>query len=170
MALIINQAHRHTENSIVVQTRLGANVENNQHKKIEGWELAKADEIRKRYNLAIFRTEPCGMYNCHGLTFASRRTRIYEPKEIAKILDHDYYQELDIADLLPGDIVVYYDSGDAQHSGIIIRVDSVGTAKVPIVVSKWGNGQEVIHQVTMCPYFTGAQIRYYRVRATGGRG
>ncbi len=63
---------------------------------------------------------PCGFYNCHGMTFASRRARIWELKEISKVLAEDNYREVEKASTLPGDIVIYYCKGDAQHSGVVI--------------------------------------------------
>jgi len=103
--------------------------------------------------------EPSRKYNCHGLTFAARRTWIWKPSEIAKILKDDEYERINVDDVLPGDIAVYYTNGDAEHSGVVVNRGEI----VPIVVSKWGPNHEVIHRVHECPY-DAAEILYYRIR------
>src|SRR5262245_35364311 len=52
---------------------------------------------------AIHRHEigPCRTFNCHGLTFASRRTWIDKSGEVQKILDDDGYVEVPLAKVKP---------------------------------------------------------------------
>jgi hypothetical protein len=103
---------------------------------------------------------PSRKYNCHGLTFASRRTWISKATEVAKILrDDDYVALPDVKDVLPGDIVVYLQNGDVEHSGIVIK-----SGFVPTVLSKWGPAHEVLHLVNDCPYDS-MQVSYYRIRS-----
>jgi hypothetical protein len=88
-------------------------------------------------------------YNCHGLTFGSRRTGIDDPAAVREILQHDDYVKIDRKDLLPGDTVIYIDNeGDITHSGIVIEVPPLGAK----ILSKWGECQEVIHLIGDCPY------------------
>jgi len=101
---------------------------------------------------------PSRKYNCHGLTFGSRRTWISRASEIAKILKDDEYHSIEIKEVMPGDIVVYFQNGDAEHSGIVIE-----SGFVPIVLSKWGPAHEVVHRVNDCPYDS-MQIAYYRIK------
>ena len=101
---------------------------------------------------------PCGTYNCHGLTFAARRTQITEADEIAKILREDEYEQVQGSDLMPGDVAIYFVDGDAEHSGIVIEKGLL----VPKILSKWGVCQEVIHWLAECPYST-QDVRYYRI-------
>lgn len=164
MANLIIDIHQPQGDSIVVQTRKGADVENMQTDSIPRLDLHMADVYRKRHCLAKERSGPTGMYNCHGLTFASRRTRIWNPVEVDKILRDDDYVEVDRADVLPGDVVVYYQNGDLQHSGTVVELGQVGSVPTPRIVSKWGNGQETIHSLNDCPYSTGATVRYYRIK------
>jgi len=103
-------------------------------------------------------TRPSRKYNCHGLTFSSRRTWIWKPTEIAKILKDDEYEQIDLKDVLPGDVVVYSTSGDAEHSGIVIEAGFV-----PMILSKWGPAHEVVHRVNDCPYDS-MFITYYRIK------
>jgi hypothetical protein len=77
---------------------------------------------------------------------------------VRRILEDDEYQEVTLQDLMPGDIVVYVQNGDAEHSGIVIS-----GLPIPMILSKWGPAHEVIHRVTDCPY-NAAQINYYRIR------
>ncbi len=117
------------------------------------------EDYKRKYPSGCHRPiSPSRKYNCHGLTFASRRTWIWAPAEIAKILHDDDYEAVKPQDVLPGDVVVYFTDGDAEHSGIV-----VGSEVVPIILSKWGPAHEVIHRVNECPY-DATQISYYRVK------
>jgi hypothetical protein len=102
-------------------------------------------------------TAPSRKYNCHGLTFASRRTWIWKASEVKKLMADDEYKPVDLKDVMPGDVVVYVQSGDVEHSGIVIK-----SGHVPTVLSKWGPAHEVLHRVNDCPYDS-MQILYYRI-------
>ena len=116
-------------------------------------------DYRGEYPSATHRpVEPCNTYNCHGLTFAARRTWIHEPSELRKIIDDDDYEEV-TNNISPGDVAIYMRDGDYQHSGIVVRVDG----QVPWILSKWGQCHEVIHSVMDCPY-NDANVTYYRIR------
>lgn len=119
---------------------------------------ALSDDYRAKYPSGRHRpVGPSRQYNCHGLTFASRRTWIWKSSEIEKILKDDEYEMVELKDVLPGDIVVYTQDGDVEHSGIVLSVDPV-----PYILSKWGPLHEVIHGVNECPY--SGSITYYRIR------
>jgi len=117
-------------------------------------------DLKTKYRRASHRPiNPSRKYNCHGLTFAARRTWIEEPTEIKKIIEDDEYVEVRREQVLPGDVVVYYVGGDAEHSGIVVgRDDFAG----PLVLSKWGTLHEVIHFVPECPYDAG-NVVFYRI-------
>src|SRR5437667_12124675 len=57
---------------------------------------------------AITRTDPSPLFNCHGLTFASRRTKILDRRNILRILEDDAWSEIDIREVLAGDVVIYF--------------------------------------------------------------
>jgi hypothetical protein len=127
------------------------------------------ESYRKKYYGGTFRgVGPCNTYNCHGLTFASRRTAITTAIAVRAILAEDGYATVSRNDVLPGDIVVYYSTGelpgDVEHSGIVVeRVSQQGLIGVRIkVLSKWGYCDEVVHFAEECPYDVG-DIRYFRV-------
>ncbi|QCB54275.1 hypothetical protein E5675_07395 [Sphingopyxis sp. PAMC25046] len=131
---------------------------------------AVSDDYKRRYPTAFHRsTEPTDTYNCHGLTFGARRTRIYRPAEVRKILADDGYHEVFPPHVEPGDIIVYFDEqGDADHSGIVVEIakradDSALLVPTPKVLSKWGSCHEVVHFFNDCPYSL-RTIRYFRMK------
>jgi hypothetical protein len=97
------------------------------------------------------------------MTFASRRTGIFETWVINRILDDDGYREVTLDEVLAGDVILYFDdTGDVEHSGIVILPPSQDPLRVPLIYSKWGKYAELVHRANQCPYnFAGA--RYYRV-------
>jgi hypothetical protein len=146
------------------ELKLDTRCENQVENEIDRRPIRTGDELlsedyKKDYSGGKHRpVAPTRKYNCHGLTFASRRTWISKTSEVMKILKDDEYEPIDIKDVLPGDIVVYSRNGDAEHSGIVIKSDFV-----PIILSKWGPAHEVIHRVNDCPYDS-MQIVYYRIK------
>lgn len=147
--------------SIVVQTRRGTGIANSQPTRATVLELRQADELRRRYNACFFRTGPIPFYNCHGLTFASRRTRLWEPASIRTILIEDGYSEIPRERASAGDVVLYTArSGEVEHSGVVLEVPPLPF--LPMVLSKWGGGPEVVHSIAACPYDS-SNLRFYRI-------
>lgn len=130
---------------------------------------AQSAELKRQYFTAFHRsTEPTETYNCHGLTFGARRTRIFKTSEVRKILIEDEYQPIAAAAVEPGDVIVYFDdSGEAEHSGIVVELgklnDAIGSAPVPKILSKWGSCHEVVHFFNDCPYSL-RNIQYFRMK------
>jgi hypothetical protein len=123
--------------------------------------LLEIQAHRRNYRDAIHRkVGPCRTYNCHGLTFASRRTWIDKPTEVQKILDDDDYESIPKFEVERGDIAIYTLRGEICHSGIVVEIDDL---KGPRVLSKWALLHEVIHFAWECPY-NEAAITYWRVR------
>jgi hypothetical protein len=117
---------------------------------------------RLDYPNAIHRpVNPTAVYNCHGLTFASRRTWIHSADEVKKILAEDDYIKIDYSaeKILPGDIIVYLKDGDIEHSGIVVEMVQ---GRGPRILSKWGKCHEVIHFPMECPW-KDAVREYYRI-------
>jgi len=127
-------------------------------------ELALARKYKAAYMGALHRPTPvCHTYNCHGLTFASRRAQITSASVVRKILIEDDYDQIHPNDILPGDIAIYLaEDGDIEHSGIIVSIDAALLGRAPKVLSKWGSAHEVVHQLRDCPYNPIA-IEFYRV-------
>lgn len=99
--------------------------------------------------------------NCHGMTFANRRTNIRLSQTVEQVIREDGYVVVADADVKPGDIAVYYEADNPTeigHTGVVVRIEVLGTAnRVPYVLSKWGRAGEYIHRVGTYP------IRYSRI-------
>jgi hypothetical protein len=145
---------------IALHTRCENQVENEiDRRPVRYGDQTESTAFQRQYPSGVHRpTDPSRKYNCHGLTFASRRTWIWKSLEIEKILKDDDYEVVELRDVMPGDIVVYSQNGDPEHSGIV-----VSNYPVPTILSKWGAAHEVVHRVTDCPYNAG-QIAYYRIK------
>jgi len=149
--------------SIVIQTRPGTDIPNSQETgPLLPKDLLQANIYERTYTNVVFRTKPCGYYNCHGLTFASRRSWITEHSDVHLILKEDNYKEISQADAGSGDVVVYFEKGDPLHSGIVVEV--IRNAIIPDqkILSKWGGLQECVHNLRDCPY-SSQFVKYYRV-------
>lgn len=127
-------------------------------------ELLEARDLKSKYLAATHRpTAVSYTYNCHGLTFGSRRTQIVDPAEVRKILTQDGYLKIERTDILAGDIVVYVGpDGDIEHSGVVMDVDKSMLIPNPKVLSKWGVAHEVVHHLADCPYAS-TNVEFYRV-------
>jgi len=148
--------------TIRLETARRTGIVNMQGGELHPTEIGRYAQLAKKYPDATpRRADASTAYNCHGLTFASRRTRVVEPNSVRVILADDGWQEVDIADTYAGDIVVYYgDEGDANHSGIVVGKE----LNVPMICSKWGHGGEFIHSLNYCPDIYGPQTKFYRCR------
>lgn len=149
--------------TIRLQTARGTNIPNAQDSEISSFDRNWAEKLPEKYRNADFRTGLSPKYNCHGLTFASRRTKVYDAGFISVILSDDQYLEIQREqEVKAGDIVVYYgDDGDPTHSGIVVS-NSPPPLHVPLVLSKWGSGPEVIHRLHDVPPVYGANHRFFR--------
>lgn len=152
-----------------LHTRCERQIENEINREaIRAGDRLQSEGIKRERPKATHRpSPPSRKYNCHGLTFASRRTVISQPSEIAKILADDDYQKVGEESVLAGDIVIYYRDGDVEHSGIVVSFDVLrgiggGQVRVPVILSKWGMAHEVVHQLADCPY-SAANVAYYRI-------
>jgi hypothetical protein len=135
-----------------------------QDTEVSAFELNWAKAIPRLFPRAIERTKVCPRYNCHGLTFASRRAKVMaKAPVILMLLEDDSLKEVhELRHVLPGDVVVYYpeDESEANHSGIVVEHDTAYGE--PLVVSKWGNAGEYIHRLSDCPSIYGPKKKFYR--------
>ena len=124
-----------------------------------------AAEVLVQYGQHVTERAPrSGIYNCHGLVFAARRTTIYDAEVVNMILTDDGYVDVQTMDVLAGDIILYLDDdGDVEHSGIVIEPPNKSLLNIATIVSKWGRGWEVIHAANQCPY-NYANHQYKRVK------
>ncbi len=149
---------------IKLETSKRTGVPNDQQFDISPSDRQWEAEIPKRYHGMTQRTGISPIYNCHGLTFASRRARITDNAGIRAILEDDAWTEVrETKDVLPGDIVVYFaEDGDANHSGIVVANEA--PLYVPVICSKWGSAGEYIHNINVGPTFWGPEKKFYRCR------
>lgn len=124
----------------------------------------------KKYPEAKLRRGHDNSYNCHGLTFANRRTCINEPQELDKILKDDGYRKIDMNSVVAGDIIVYKDQdGEIVHTGIVIEITRVLFSHMPTILSKWGKGPECIHKFNYVPeYYNTCEKEFWTERETDG--
>jgi hypothetical protein len=135
----------------------------------QAWELTRleakdCEDLERRFATSFqSRGDPTPAYNCHGLTFASRRTRIWDAATLGQILVEDRYAQVSATDVLPGDAIVYFGpKNDPEHSGVVVAKPTPESFGYPLVCSKWGNFREVLHYAHVCEYSL-SDIRYFRV-------
>ena len=147
---------------IRLETSQGTGIDNDQTGELTHQVLALHKQLKIDHPNANPRCEASVEYNCHGLTFASRRTWVFRSVDITTILTEDEYTEIeDMYDVLPGDIVIYFSAnGDPNHSGIV--VGSGPPLIVPHVCSKWANCGEFLHSLHDCPPMYGPIKRFFR--------
>ena len=150
------------EKKIELQTSLGNDIPNLQKSEESSLLMQKQlSTLKTKYIGVKFKSGPSSLYNCHGMTFANRRTGIYEIESINSILVDDKYIEVKIGEISPGDIVLYFsENGDIEHSGIVSSI-TLGDINDIKIISKWGVAYETIHSLYNCPYEK-RFIRFYR--------
>lgn len=152
---------------IALETSKGNSIDNVQVSDFSAYEKNWNQFLEREWQGQVtFKTSLTPIYNCHGMTFATRRCRITEAKDIDLILKDDQYKEVPEDDAQPGDIIIYFDeNGEPNHSGIVIEcsggiIGSKCHRFVPLILSKWGGAGEAIHNAPQCPY--GNVRRYYK--------
>jgi hypothetical protein len=150
--------------NIILETSQGTQLENSRKGEITLNDKFYHDKLERQYGSSSReRTPPVVSYNCHGLTFAVRRTGIHQENMLKILLADDAYVEIvDRKKVLPGDTIIYYgEDGDIIHSGIVVEEPTEEHYWIPLVVSKWAKYKELVHRATQCPYGTGYQ-KFYR--------
>ncbi|OPX20053.1 MAG: hypothetical protein BZ151_05910 [Desulfobacca sp. 4484_104] len=135
---------------IILQTRAGRNVENSQSCEPDVLTRERYDLLRRKYYSWINRKPACGVYNCFGLVWASRRTAIYDESELSKILTDDGYRRLATEEQIQhGDVILYRLDGNTLHAAMALELRQLQleSSKMPWVLSKWGNvfGEDIHH-------------------------
>jgi hypothetical protein len=147
--------------AIRLETAKGAGIKNYQDSDVSAFDINWDRDLTDLFPTVMRRTRLSPRYNCHGLIFGSRRTKIIDAMEIQKIISDDGYRPIQLAETKPGDIVLYVSEvGDVTHSGVIVEYRP--PMVLPIIYSKWGNAGEFIHGLRDCPSFYGPEFRFYR--------
>jgi hypothetical protein len=149
------------EISIALETRLRRPVANSQPAAPDQRALQKFQRLCNAHDRWVRRKEPCGIYNCFGHVWASRRTAIYWDEEVAEILIDDGYVEIPEGEATFGDIALYFEpvSKMLLHAGIVNHIEALaGTTQaigkgVPWILSKLDpSSGEVLHHFRDPPY------------------
>jgi len=136
------------ESGIVVQTRLGSDIENFHGPNATPFCQHRFELLRKRYGQNWrLRKEATGGYNCAGLVWASRRVALPNPDDWEKILQEDGYRKLDgKEDAAVGDVVVYrqQDNHEILHVARVCEIrrlhlspTTYSDTALPSALSKW---------------------------------
>ncbi|WP_231410078.1 hypothetical protein [Ralstonia solanacearum] len=146
--------------SIRLQTAKGTDISNYQEHEVDLSEYSKLELHKKNYPDARRRNNPISLYNCHGLVFASRRTWV-QGEDLGRVMVDDGYSGVAEKDVLPGDVVIYFEEGVPYHTGLVVSVRSDGGLQSIEVCSKWGHSAEFVHHVARSPY--GAIYKFFRI-------
>ena len=153
--------------ALALQTRERKDIENSYDRRgPTAGEQLHVDHLIAEYSESVARTRtPSAQYDCHGLTFADRRTGICPSDVVRQILLQDGYRKVELSDVLPGDAVIYIgQDGEVEHSGVVVelRRSLSGAVVDTVVVSKWGGAHEAMHPSRHCPWPT-AKLEYFRI-------
>lgn len=135
------------EPSIALQTAEGNDVANTIAPTPAANKAAVYALIRNRHPNWIHRKPLCGRYNCHGMTFANRRTAIYEDVEVNRIHADDGYRVIPAAKMpVPGDVAVYRnETVGILHSAVVVKPPmplvegGAAVSETALLLSKWGD-------------------------------
>jgi len=113
--------------------------------------FAEAARIFAGAHFSVRQRSARATYNCHGMTFANRRTWIEKFDDegsmdsvIRMILADDDYRMIQKAEAGCGDIVVYKDhKGAITHTGIVVDHNPL-TGEINML-SQWGSDGEYFH-------------------------
>jgi hypothetical protein len=168
-----------TERSIVVQTRQARAIKNSIAIEPGERERKIYEVLRKQFGPSWEERKPaCGLYNCAGQVWASRRTAIYEDSEWQTVLRDDGYRKCDDSEIpCVGDLVIYRDPQVGfLHCGLIVEMREIagGSRRLPWVLSKWSDSSgEVIHHFRSCPPWEKqgltVVVEFWTDRPPGGR-
>lgn len=159
--------------SVALETRKGTPIPNAQFMEISDLRRYNADKLALESLKSLGRPSPMcrrrpatATYNCHGMTFANRRTGIQDPEAVAMLMREDGYKQIrNLSDVLPGDVALYYDKEGISHSGVVVQVEKIGNSTAILILSKWGQAGEYIHRPEDWIDFT--TVRYFREAQDG---
>ncbi len=157
------------QESITLQTSRRNDIPNGQNRIVHQQAINNEVRLKEKYGNAEFQGAITSVYNCHGLTFASKRTGIFDDSIIELILK-DEYTKIERHDVIIGDIVVYfsYDNNrkrEFDHSAIVVSAGEVAGAGILgiKVLSKTRFYREIVHYVYNHPY-TAKEFEFYRIK------
>jgi hypothetical protein len=143
-----------TEERLLLETRDHWPIPNSVAPEPGERERASYAALRAKHPVWRSRKNACGVYNCYGLVFASRRTCIRDDEHVERILKGDGYRPIAEGEALPGDLALYAErSIGLLHVSIIMEQQPLGTSKVHFGLSKWNDcSGEDIHNLADHPW------------------
>ena len=172
--LIINPGGADDAAALPLYTRTRTWIPNEQARPFPPERMAAAlDRVRKDFDATRVELRALdGSYNCVGLVFANRRTRI-EPEHVGMILREDGYMRHASVDLgREGDVAVYRDrvTNEVTHVVFVAQVSPnlLGGSTRLRVLSQWGRDGEYLHDADAVPSKYGrlAEVWTYRYGVT----
>lgn len=152
--------------SIKLETREGNRIRNEQHFQRDDAAMAVAEDLARRYGIQGTRSLS-SIYNCFGMVFASRRTKVF-PDDIRMILTDDRYRQLrSVEQVIAGDLVLYTDNrGRYSHVAVVIspRFGEGGVGNDPLVLSQWGADGEYLHRSSRVNPWLGNPTEFWTER------
>jgi hypothetical protein len=164
MSQILLGQYSEPDKNIKLQTSLNSDIENRQGLTILAGNVNLAQEIERSFQ-STFLTSPNPIYNCHGMTFANRRTGIFNMAHLFQILADEYEHIKNQDNVKTGDIIIYYtpDEKEILHSGIVTFVDINNHYNKISILSKAGQLGEIVHYPEKVPPQYNGLIKYYRI-------
>ena len=153
--------------SITLQTRLAFPIPNEQALEPDSQLVRMFQGLLAKHPRWTVRKAPCGVYNCAGHVWASRRTAVYGEEWYKKILQDDGYRLLTDPEASPshGDLAIYQtadSAGKFLHVGMVTHLEEIlvqsgasVSSKWPWVLSKWNSAGEVLHHFADVPFDNG---------------
>jgi hypothetical protein len=144
-----------TERKLVLSTAKGNPIDNVIELDPNDRTKRKWAAIRAQHPRWEERRPDTGVYNCAGMTWASRRTTILG--EYHDILRDDGFRKLHAGEVAQrGDLVLYVDGGLHAHVGVVQGFEQglvAGGPPIPIVLSKWDSvSGEYFHRLNDHPF------------------
>jgi hypothetical protein len=152
---------------LALQTRLGRNIRNEVRPEPNPAMLRASVSLwRERLPNARLRSST-GTYNCIGMIVASRRTWV-DPGDLLQILKDDGYIKLSSdSEAEYGDVVVYHGKEGVCHAGLVVGknvFDPSNQRDTLVVLSKWGQEGEYVHDARDVPALCGIPSEYWTDR------
>lgn len=153
-----------SEKGIEVQTKRGTSIPNLQAPPPDARTIQVFQALLHKHRQWVLRKEACGLYNCAGHVWASRRTAIYDQPSFELILREDDYRVL-LSGEAPhhGDLVLYRIAGNGNilHVGVVSELRELtvpgslpdSATRIPWILSKWNDTTgEVLHHYRDVPW------------------
>jgi hypothetical protein len=104
------------------------------------------------------------------MAFANRRAWV-EPAHVEMIFADDGYREVEVAAVMPGDVVLYRDTqGNVSHVAVVVshERDLANARWRTQVLSQWGADGEYFHDPRDVNQWLGKPDKFYRIERRGG--